>query len=110
MSNDYKDLIAQFQAKGGQIKKVAEGERTMTERQMYRATGYEPDKLYKYEVSIVGEDGQSFMIHAQGSSKKDCEDRVKVQYPESFIESVEHVGTRDMNIYHQVLRDEEQGL
>ena len=84
MSDSY--LIAQFLARGGQIKKVESGARTLTEREVYRKIGYEPEKLIRFYVLLTGEDGYEWAETVSAESAKAAREKVEKTWPESRIE------------------------
>lgn len=102
------DLVAAFLAKGGTVKKIAEGERAMDPRAMRIACGYEPDSVLVFECLLIGEDGQEFMVHETGGRKADVEAKLARSYPEARVRSIEPKGSRDKRLYHEAMRDDWQ--
>jgi hypothetical protein len=96
-----KDLIAKFIAERG-VTRVPMGVRTMTERQMKEAIGYEPETMPKFEVYLQGEDGGHWMEVIAASSAISAEEKIKRLYPEAFVISVAPKGTREMEIYKSI--------
>ena len=101
MTNSTADLIAAFLATRGATV-VPTGVRTTTDAQMKRAIGYTPEKEYRYEVMLAGEDGMDFCVHHTAANVAAVEEYMRKQYPESNVISVEHVGARDARIYREV--------
>jgi hypothetical protein len=97
--NSHSDLVAQFLSGGGKPKVVPEGQRTLTPRQLKIASGYEPEKTYKFEVFLEGEDHMEFTVIESASSKAMCREKVTMDYPESTIISIEDYGTHSANAY-----------
>lgn len=93
------DLIAQFLAKGGKVNKVEEGQRSLTDRQLKILSGYEPEKVYKYEVFMLGEDHMEFTLIESASSPAMCREKVTLSYPESTIISIEPAGSHSERAY-----------
>lgn len=82
------EMIAQFLAKGGTVTKVAEGARNMTEREVYRAIGYEPEKEQVFYILTHDECGTAETRRQKGRSKRDAEERFQSDYPEHSISDV----------------------
>lgn len=99
------DLIAAFIANKG-VTTIAPGLRAMDDRQMKRAIGYAPEKEYKYEVQMQGEDGKEFALTVSAPSVKVAHEDLARRYPEAAILSVEPFGTRDEVIYEGALYEE----
>ena len=91
LSFDLSALAAAYVANGGNVKKVESGVRTMTESQMYRATGYEPEKLYRFDVHMTGEDGKEWCERLTARNKGDAMAKVQEAWPESRVELVTQV-------------------
>lgn len=91
LSFDLAALTADFAAKGGEVKKVDSGIRTMTESQVYRAMGYEPEKLYRFDVHLTGEDGMAWCERITARNKGDAMTKAQETWPESRIEWVNQV-------------------
>ena len=103
MSHD--DLVAAFLARGGKIQKVESGARSMTDRQMYEAIGYEPSRLVKYEVLMMGEDYSEWMEEISAQSAKRAMEKAGEMFPEARVLSCEPLGSRGDRLYRQAMRD-----
>jgi len=97
------DLIAAFLAKNT-VTHIDDGVRTTTDRQLKRRCGYEPEKVYVYECMLLDECGDPFCVHERATSKSQCREKLAEQYPESRVESVEHLGAREERIQQELQR------
>ena len=96
-----KDLIASFLAnKGATV--VPAGATTMTPTQMKRKLGYEPEKTYRFEVMLQGEDGMEFMEIISAANRPAAREIAEEQFPESRVITVEKEGSREERIYRSV--------
>ena len=89
MSNDAA-LIAAFLAKKS-VTKIETGVRTMTEKQMYAATGYERETQKVFFATGWDECGMPKTHRITADSLSDAEKKVSENYPEFSIHNV----TRD---------------
>ena len=78
------DLIAAFLAKNN-VTKVETGARTMSEREMYRATGYESETVKVFFVRAHDECGVPFTARINADSMADAEVKFKRKYPEAMV-------------------------
>lgn len=100
------DLVAAFLAKGGSIKRVPEGERVLTEADLRRRLGPQPEKMPIFEVLLLGEDGQEFMWTAAARNRDDVTREARESWPEAQVLSVEPKGSREDRLYRQALNEE----
>ena len=96
------DLIAQFLANGGEVKKVGTGARTLTEKQIKSAIGYEPEVVVKtttiFEVQFTQETGEDACVHIEAATAQEAWDTASDDYPEWRVNSVEKAGSRAARI------------
>lgn len=88
----YEDLIAQHIAEKG-VTKVPMDARTMTDRQMKRAIGYEPEKLTIFWVTMTGEDGMEFTESLSAENEELAYQKAMESWPESRIDWIRPKGT-----------------
>ena len=91
LSFDLATLTANFVAKGGKVQQVESGKRVMTESQVYRAMGYEPEKLYRFDVHMTGEDGMEWCERLTARNKGDVMAKAQEAWPESRVEWIDQV-------------------
>lgn len=91
LSFDLSALTDAYAAKGGKVQKVESGARSMTESQVYRAIGYEPEKLYRFDVHMTGEDGMEWCERLTARNKGDAMAKAQEAWPESRVEWIDQV-------------------
>lgn len=84
------DLISAFLANRG-VTSCKAGARTLTDRQLKLACGYEPSKLYVYKCELIGEDGMEFVTTERGSSLSDVQFLLSSEYPEARVVHIQQV-------------------
>ena len=100
MSN-HADLVAAFLAKNS-VTKVETGARSMTDRQVYCAMGYEAETVIVYEAHLIGEDGKEFCVEVKGKNKGEANLNISKQYPCAMIEEICHKGERAERQYESL--------
>lgn len=100
---DLDALKAEFEARGGKVTRVSEGERALSNAQLRHASGYEPDVKIKYEAFLLGEDGMEFCEHISAASKRAASDELREKFPESQILSIEYLGTRQRRLEFEAM-------
>lgn len=83
---DLQKLIAEFQAKGGQIQAVPTGARTYTEGDINRLTGPEATTQTGYLFWMRGEDGMEWTERVYANDDRHAELKIKQMFPEARIE------------------------
>lgn len=85
---DLEALKAEFAARGGKVTRVESGARALTPADLRRASGYEPDTVKLYDVTLRGEDGMVWTERVPGRSLADASGTAQEAWSESQIEEV----------------------
>lgn len=88
MALDLEALKAEFAARGGKATRVESGVRALTPADLRRASGYEPETVKLYNVTLCGEDGGIWTERVPGRSAADAADTAQQTWPESQINEV----------------------
>lgn len=91
MALDLDALKAEFAARGGKATVVATGVQTLTAKDIRKASGWQPDSLSVYNVTLRGEDGGIWTERVPARSRIEAMDTAHDAFPESSVESVQRV-------------------
>jgi hypothetical protein len=83
LSFDLSALAADFAAKGGKVQTITAGQRAMTESEMWRARGYESEKMPVWAVFCQQETGVEYATeNVVAKTAWEAEEVIRKRYPE----------------------------